>query len=1001
MRRRAALFFTSLAVVLTSQGSPDPPASCSHARFIARHSATPVALPTMALRGGGKRKRITRDHKIGPDVLDYTGVKAIPHDNTPRLSVYMEKKKKKVGSFAAAINREFPRDEVKAMRMMRKMGFYESLINPKDDPEEDEEEKGRYLDYRKTSSQPMLTDGTAESSDSDDSDSPSQQVGLQIRNGEVEFNPVAEDRSQSATESEVVRRTAGLLPPTDEHVGVDGLVNFTSMLLHPSEEEVEEAGKEGAGAGPEHHDLHDIQLEEARRDVMEALESEEVQSEVETEQAVQDEHRDRSSFTTTHSLPSFYRSTERESDDSETEESAGTRKSSKEGRTSDEDLKSSDESTDGEEPTILSSDFSYRPKPPWLREKRKNKYDSRDVLDPLENFEWGTEKVPKHLLPPDPRMWRRKKKDRMRTEMMREQKTDWNQEIEDMDIRSEIKKDWIDSDPEKDKRQEKAALKERRNVLFHDPKLDKMRAYVRKKFNREEITIYRMIGNKIIEDDFDFHRLVTRDRERREFKRAQKEVAGSISSSVEDFDNVAHSTKYNFLGFDDFVQRYVGGEFEMHHLPKSVIRKFFPPFRGATYAILRDRQDRRDEWEQTAEARLFNSPDDANLPEFVGDLPITNDIVQNIEESFKTQDGEYDLDKMALALEKELKKINKAIFRLRFNKGRNKKEADSEIVDEKDDVYASQERLLFQDLDRLVQARSFMEKSLSEIEQAKQEESIVEKPILNITYDAVWILGFDVNPYGRPFDKFFWTPAVQYNFWSLVKKGEKDINKLQYLMDMGAVVNAHNPSNAFSTALHLAAWGGHVETCRNLLLLGANVTARRLCGSTALHLSAFWGHFKERRGVRGVEVHAARSEEWAEIDQSRLVMEVTRLLVEKGGADMWCKRPYDRKLPLDVAASENNKWVDRTRVVVWLRRKMGLEEKLHVCKIPKRLRVSERNEYVRIPPGPYIPPWQVEDEIAFSSPSHRYQDPETAGRHPKSMQSRPTRPSQCSNAAAL
>ena len=48
----------------------------------------PVALPTMALRGGGKRKRITRDHKVGPDVLDFTGVKAIPHDNTPRLSDY-------------------------------------------------------------------------------------------------------------------------------------------------------------------------------------------------------------------------------------------------------------------------------------------------------------------------------------------------------------------------------------------------------------------------------------------------------------------------------------------------------------------------------------------------------------------------------------------------------------------------------------------------------------------------------------------------------------------------------------------------------------------------------------------------------------------------------------------------------------------------------------------------------------------------------------------------
>ena len=59
--------------------------------------------------------------------------------------------------------------------------------------------------------------------------------------------------------------------------------------------------------------------------------------------------------------------------------------------------------------------------------------------------------------------------------------------------------------------------------------------------------------------------------------------------------------------------------------------------------------------------------------------------------------------------------------------------------------------------------------------------------------------------------------------------------------------------------------------------------------------------------------------------------QVTRLLVEAGGADVWCKRPYDRKLPLDVAASENNKWVDRTRVVVSLRRKMGLEEVTTRC----------------------------------------------------------------------
>ena len=237
------------------------------------------------------------------------------------------------------------------------------------------------------------------------------------------------------------------------------------MLLLASEGGGEEAGREGAGA--EHRNLQDLQHEEAGRDVMETLKSEKVQSEEETEEAVKEEHRDRSSFTTTHSLPSFFRSTERESKDSEAEESAGTRKSSNQGPTSDEELKSSHESTDGEEQTIFSSDFSYRPKPPWLRKRSQNKYDDRDVLNPLENFEWGTEKVPKHLLPPDPRMWRRKKKDRIRTEIMREQKTDWNQEIEDMDIRSEIKKDWIDSDPEKDKPQEKAALKERRNVLFH------------------------------------------------------------------------------------------------------------------------------------------------------------------------------------------------------------------------------------------------------------------------------------------------------------------------------------------------------------------------------------------------------------------------------------------------------------------------------------------------------------------------------------------------------
>eukprot|EP00960_Hanusia_phi_P034908 751349-Hanusia_phi.AAC.2 len=41
---------------------------------------------------------------------------------------------------------------------------------------------------------------------------------------------------------------------------------------------------------------------------------------------------------------------------------------------------------------------------------------------------------------------------------------------------------------------------------------------------------------------------------------------------------------------------------------------------------------------------------------------------------------------------------------------------------------------------------------------------------------------------------------------------------------------------------------------------------------------------------------------------------------------MWSRRIFDNKLPIDMAASENNKWVDRSRVIVWLRRKMGLEE---------------------------------------------------------------------------
>ena len=55
--------------------------------------------------------------------------------------IFAERLKKKVGSFAETINRAFPRDEVKAMRMMRKMGYYESLINPEDEPEEEEEEE--------------------------------------------------------------------------------------------------------------------------------------------------------------------------------------------------------------------------------------------------------------------------------------------------------------------------------------------------------------------------------------------------------------------------------------------------------------------------------------------------------------------------------------------------------------------------------------------------------------------------------------------------------------------------------------------------------------------------------------------------------------------------------------------------------------------------------------------------------------------------------------------
>eukprot|EP00960_Hanusia_phi_P051788 761030-Hanusia_phi.AAC.2 len=78
----------ALTCMLLPRCVSDNPVTCSWMRQPGCKHALVSSLPCKVLRGGARRRRRMRDHKIGPDVLDFTGVKAIPHDNEPRLPNY-------------------------------------------------------------------------------------------------------------------------------------------------------------------------------------------------------------------------------------------------------------------------------------------------------------------------------------------------------------------------------------------------------------------------------------------------------------------------------------------------------------------------------------------------------------------------------------------------------------------------------------------------------------------------------------------------------------------------------------------------------------------------------------------------------------------------------------------------------------------------------------------------------------------------------------------------
>eukprot|EP00960_Hanusia_phi_P051790 761030-Hanusia_phi.AAC.4 len=207
-----------------------------------------------------------------------------------------------------------------------------------------------------------------------------------------------------------------------------------------------------------------------------------------------------------------------------------------------------EERTSSQEETVVSSDFTFRPKAFKRRSKRLDVQENHEIDGMLDSG--MTERVPQHLLPPDPRMWKRKSRNRFENDMDMGQSLGGIQaEFDDLDIRRQTHQDAPESQSEKE---EFRAEQPREDVLYHDERVVELRKYVRKQFKRDEITIYRKIGNRIVEDDFEFYRLTSREREIREFKAAQKRVVGSVSSSVEDFEFVSRDGE-NFSSPHAFI----------------------------------------------------------------------------------------------------------------------------------------------------------------------------------------------------------------------------------------------------------------------------------------------------------------------------------------------------------------------------------------------------------------------------------------------------------------
>ena len=70
---------------------------------------------------------------------------------------------------------------------------------------------------------------------------------------------------------------------------------------------------------------------------------------------------------------------------------------------------------------------------------------------------------------------------------------------------------------------------------------------------------------------------------------------------------------------------------------------------------------------------------------------------------------------------------------------------------------------------------------------------------------------------------------------------EGDLTVVKLFVETGMSVNTRDGDTG-ATALHMAAFGGHLAVVRYLLGQGAYVLARANTGATALHMAAFGGH---------------------------------------------------------------------------------------------------------------------------------------------------------------